>query len=66
MKEQFIVDDNNKDMFDVFCNMHPHESYELNPQAFIRHCKEVNPYLTEKIILELLKETKEDENRNKK
>jgi hypothetical protein len=53
------ITDDNREMFKVFCNLHPHEAYELNPQEFIRHCKDLNPDATEEEILEILKETEE-------
>jgi hypothetical protein len=45
------------EMFDVFCNLHPHEAYVLDSEGFIRHCKNLNPEVTEEDIINLLKET---------
>jgi hypothetical protein len=56
--KEFIVDDENREMFKVFCSLHPHEAYELNPEAFIAHCKDLNPDATEEEIIKLLEETK--------
>lgn len=53
----YPITDENREMFDMFCNLHPHEAYELNPKEFIRHCKELNPDVTEEEIIKLLKET---------
>lgn len=55
------ITDDNREMFKVFCNLHPEEAYDLNPQEFIRHCKDLNPGATDKIIIECIKTLKEIE-----
>ena len=39
MKE---IDDDNREAFEVFCNLHPIEAYDLNPDEF---CKYFRSYL---------------------
>jgi hypothetical protein len=54
------ITDDNREMFEVFCHMHPLEAYDLNSEEFIKYCKVLNPEATDEIIIaciELLKET---------
>lgn len=51
------ITDDNREMFEVFCNMHPHEAYELNPDELIKYMHKEHEQLTAEEVIELLKET---------
>lgn len=55
--ETITVTDENRDMFEVFCQMHPHEAYNGNKDEFIRYAKKINPELSEESIINLINET---------
>ena len=46
MSEEFIIDKDNQEMFEVFCNQHPVEAFDLNPVAFYEYAKKRIPGVT--------------------
>lgn len=54
------IDDNNREMFEVFAELHPVEAYDLNRKEFYRYMKKEFPCLNRKHIDQLMKETKEE------
>ncbi len=61
MKE-FIVNRDNREMFEVFAELHPVEAYDLNRIAFYRYMKKKMPLLSRKTIDKLMVETKQEIN----
>jgi len=55
--ESFIVTDTNREMFEVFCRLHPHEAYELNSIAFCEFMRKEGFNISDEGIIKLLKET---------
>lgn len=51
------VTDENREMFEVFCQMHPEEAYEGNPNEFLKYARKINPAFTKELIEELIKES---------
>jgi hypothetical protein len=57
---EFKVDSENKEMFEVFCRIHPHEAFDLNPDAFCDYMHAEGYVLTKEQIKELLLSTNSD------
>ena len=51
------IDDDNREMFEVFCQIHPHEAYDLNSDEFMKYMKKQGFNIDEENVIELLKET---------
>lgn len=56
-KDEFIVDSDNRKMFEVFCQSHPHEAFELNKEEFLKYMHKRGFNIDEQGIIKLLKET---------
>ena len=56
MSEEFIIDKDNQEMFEVFANLHPVEAFDLNPVAFYEYAKRRIPVITNEQIQELINE----------
>jgi cytochrome c553 len=54
------VTDENREMYEVFCQMHPEEAYQGNPDEFIKYARKINPAYTKELIEELIKESNEN------
>ena len=52
------ITDNNREMFDVFAELHPVEAYDLDRKAFYKFMKNKMPVLSKKAIDKLMIETK--------
>ena len=52
------ITDNNREMFDVFAELHPVEAYDLDRKAFYKFMKKKMPVLSRKTIDELMIEVK--------
>ena len=46
MDKEFIVDSDNRDMFEMFCHLHPIEAYDLNMEAFLEYMYREYPQLS--------------------
>jgi hypothetical protein len=53
----FVIDKNNKEMFEVFCRIHPHEAFGLNKNAFLKYMRKEGYDINEKGVIKLLKST---------
>jgi len=51
------ITNDNREMFEVFCQIHPHEAYELNKDEFMKYTYKEHEQLTAEEVIELLKET---------
>ncbi len=51
------ITNDNREMFEVFCQMHPHEAFELNKDEFIKYMRKEGYDIDEEGIIKLLKET---------
>lgn len=48
------ITNDNREMFEVFCQIHPHEAYELNKDEFMKYTyKEHEQYRNDSSILEI-------------
>jgi hypothetical protein len=54
--EQIEKDD--YEMFKIFAALHPVEAYDLDKEMFYKYVKETNPILTDKIIDNLIEESR--------
>ena len=52
------ITDNNREMFDVFAELHPVEAYDLDRKAFYKFMKNKMPVLSKKAIDKLMIEIK--------
>jgi len=59
---EFIVDRDNREMFEIFAEFHPVEAYDLNRLAFYKFMKKKMPLLSRKTIDKLMEETKQEIN----
>lgn len=50
----------NREMFEVFAELHPIEAYDLDAKAFYKFMKKKMPMLSRKTIDKLIAETKEE------
>lgn len=57
MNELYKISNDNREMFEVFCYLHPHEAYELNPKEFMKYMKKEYPTLEDDTIIQLIKST---------
>jgi hypothetical protein len=66
MGAKMIIDNDNREMFEVFCNLHPIEAYHLNPKEFCKYYRsflegsDVAKVYTDKKIKELINEAEAD------
>lgn len=58
----FIADNDNREMFEVFAELHPIEAYDLNRLAFYKFMKKKAPLLSRKQVDKLMEETKQEVN----
>lgn len=56
---EFKVDSDNQEMFEVFCELHPVEAYDLNSKLFINYMKKKGSTLTPELIEQLINECRE-------
>jgi len=52
------ITNDNREMFEVFAELHPIEAYDLDTKAFYKFMKKKMPVLSKKTIDELMVETK--------
>ena len=52
------IDKDNREMFEVFAQLHPVEAYDLDKKEFYRYMKKTHPELSIKTIDKLMAETK--------
>ena len=52
------ITDDNREMFDVFAELHPVEAYDLDRKAFYKFMKNKMPVLSKKAIDKLMIEIK--------
>jgi hypothetical protein len=59
IKQKFIVDNENLEMFEVFCELHPHEAFDLNKEKFCDFMrKQINSQMDNEEIESLINETR--------
>ena len=54
MEEVFVVDPDNQEMFEVFCDLHPVEAFDLNKEKFIEYVKKRVPGIFDEQIETLI------------
>ena len=54
------INDDNREMFEVFAYLHPIEAYDLDRKAFYRYMKRTMPLLKKKDIDECIEETRKE------
>jgi hypothetical protein len=59
VSEEFIIDKDNQEAFEIFANLHPVEAFDLNREKFLEYAKKRVPGVTDDIIIKLI-----DEERN--
>lgn len=59
-QNEFVIDDDNRKMFETFAYLHPVEAYDLNKEEFYRYIKKTHPILKRKHIDELIEETRQE------
>ena len=52
------INDDNREMFEVFAELHPIEAYDLDRKAFYKFMKRKMPVLSRRTIDKLMEETK--------
>jgi len=58
---EFIINENNRQAYEVFCNLHPVEAYYLNKQMFCDYCrKKTQSTISDQQIEILIKETENE------
>lgn len=56
---QFMVDERNIEMFGVFCELHPHEAFDLNKEKFCDFMrKQINSQMDDEEIEQIINETR--------
>lgn len=61
MENKFVVDPDNQEMFEVFCDLHPVEAFDLNKEKFCDYArKRVNGTMSNHIIEELINEQRKE------
>ncbi len=56
---EFPITDDNIEMFEVFCRLHPHEAFDLNNEKFCDFMrKEINSQMDNEEIEKLINETR--------
>lgn len=53
-----VIDKDNLEMFEVFCEMHPHEAYDLDKEKFCDYMQKEGHELTNEEIEKLINETR--------
>lgn len=56
---EFVIDANNQEMFEVFCELHPHEAFDLNKEKFCDFMRrQINSQMDDEEIENLINETR--------
>jgi hypothetical protein len=56
---EMIIDSENQEMFEVFCELHPHEAFDLNKEAFCNFMrKQIDSLIDNEEIENLINETR--------